>query len=101
MPLTPTAWPGLSSILQVKVKTSDVRGAGTDSNVVLTMYGKYEGAKRDSGPHKLDNSANNFERNMVDEFVIKSRDLGELTHIVVSTSLAARLRSNALSACCK
>ena len=51
--------------LQVIVKTSDVRGAGTDSNVTLVMQGLKEGQNMDSGVHKLDNSHNNFERNMV------------------------------------
>ena len=38
--------------------TGDKRGAGTDANVVITIFGE-EG---DSGEHKLDNARNNFER---------------------------------------
>lgn len=74
--------------LQVRVKTSDLRGAGTDANVEMSMYGEYEGARRESGPHKLDNSANNFERAMTDDFAIKTRDLGELKYITVSVQMA-------------
>jgi len=38
--------------------TGDKRGAGTDANVVITIFGE-EG---DSGEKKLDNARNNFER---------------------------------------
>ena len=38
--------------------TGDKRGAGTDANVVITMFGE-EG---DSGEKKLENARNNFER---------------------------------------
>lgn len=42
--------------VQISVKTSDIRGAGTDSNVKLTMFGKLE-EKPTAGPEtKLDNS---------------------------------------------
>lgn len=43
------------------VKTGDLRGAGTDADVFLTIYGP----KGDTGERVLDNSANNFERNQV------------------------------------
>lgn len=39
--------------------------AGTDSNVSIVVNGVHEGKPTTSGSHKLDNSANNFERNMV------------------------------------
>ena len=42
----------------VHTYTGDKRGAGTDANVVITIFGK-EG---DSGEKKLDNARNNFER---------------------------------------
>lgn len=41
------------------VYTSDLRGAGTDSNVFITLYGPMG----DTGERKIDNSKNNFERN--------------------------------------
>lgn len=38
------------------VKTSDIRGAGTDANVTLAMFGKLDGQPTSNGTHKLDNS---------------------------------------------
>ena len=46
---------------QVVVRTSDVRGAGTDADVFLTVYGP----KGDTGERELAASGNNFERNKV------------------------------------
>jgi len=40
------------------VYTGDVWGAGTDANVVITIFGE----DGDSGENKLDNTSNNFER---------------------------------------
>lgn len=37
--------------------TGDKRGAGTDANVVITIFGE----DGDSGEKKLDNARNNFE----------------------------------------
>eukprot|EP00798_Chlamydomonas_sp_ICE-L_P018434 gene18434-24910_t len=65
----------------VTVYTSDIRGAGTDANVTMIMYG-------DNGLNspslKLDNSKNNFERDMMDEFICETIDLGKLTKIQLS-----------------
>ena len=38
--------------------TGDVRGAGTDANVTITIFGE----NGDTGQHCLDNSRNNFEK---------------------------------------
>lgn len=38
--------------------TSDLRGAGTDSNVTCNLFGK----TGSTGERRLDTSANNFER---------------------------------------
>lgn len=46
---------------RVAVTTSDVRGAGTDANVALVLYGE----KGDTGERKLESSANDFERGKV------------------------------------
>jgi hypothetical protein len=66
----------------VKVKTGDKRGAGTDARVTLKLFGD----KADSGDrhlNKADNGsgpfANKFERNQLDEFVIESDDLGNVS----------------------
>ncbi|KAG2450199.1 hypothetical protein HYH02_000301 [Chlamydomonas schloesseri] len=76
---------GDSNVYKISVKTSDIRGAGTDANVKLTMFGKLEEKPTASPETKLDNSANNFERGAIDKFMIKCKDLGDLTHIVVAS----------------
>ena len=38
--------------------TGDVWGAGTDANIIITIFGE----DGDSGEKKLDNTSNNFER---------------------------------------
>ena len=43
---------------KVTVYTGDKRGAGTDANVYITLFGEMG----DSGERKLDTSSNNFER---------------------------------------
>lgn len=42
----------------MKTQTGDKRGAGTDANVFVTIFGK----DGDTGERRLDNSKNNFER---------------------------------------
>ena len=79
--------------VQVRVKTSDIRGAGTDANVTLAMFGKLEERNTCIPATKLDNSANNFERNMIDTFMIKGTDLGDLTHIVVRVRTCPCMRA--------
>ena len=62
----------------ISVITGDRRGAGTDANVTINLYGENG---NHSGDRKLESSANNFERNQTDEFGIESIELGELTKI--------------------
>ena len=65
--------------LKVVVHTSDIRGAGTDANVSIVMF---DALGNRSSEHKLDNSKDNFERGMVDEFMIVDQALkGEITKI--------------------
>lgn len=69
---------------QVTVRTSDIRGAGTDAGVSVVLYGTQpDGTVIDSGRQVLDNSANNFERGQVDTFFVKCKDLGPLSRLVV------------------
>lgn len=68
---------------QVVVMTSDIRGAGTDANISIVVHGTKDGQSLDTGSHKLDDSKNNFERNMKDIFMLKTKDVGELTRVVV------------------
>ena len=51
---------------EVVVHTGDVRGAGTDANVILTLYGE----KGKSDEFKLRNKTDNFERAKVDKFKV-------------------------------
>eukprot|EP01119_Soliformovum_irregulare_P003103 TRINITY_DN133_c0_g1_i3.p1 TRINITY_DN133_c0_g1~~TRINITY_DN133_c0_g1_i3.p1 ORF type:complete len:710 (+),score=244.05 TRINITY_DN133_c0_g1_i3:779-2908(+) len=63
---------------KVEVTTADRKGAGTDANVSMTLYGK----KGDSGEVKLSSSGkNNFERGATDVFGFESEDLGDLTKL--------------------
>ena len=60
---------------KVQVKTGDIRGAGTDANVFLQLFGEHS----DTGEQKLESSGNNFERGHTDTFGIEAVDLGEIT----------------------
>eukprot|EP00736_Rhodelphis_marinus_P000918 Rmarinus@m.27357 len=78
--LVPSDGSGLEmKTYHVKVYTSDVRGAGTDANVHLQLYG----SKGDSGLRKLDNSKNNFERGNVDVFEFTCADVGDLEKVFI------------------
>lgn len=58
----------------VIVRTGDVRGAGTDADVSIVMYG----TQGESDVCKLDNiGKNNFERNQTDTFPINCNDIGK------------------------
>ncbi|CAK8676643.1 unnamed protein product [Clavelina lepadiformis] len=65
----------------VNVYTGDKYGAGTNSNVFLTLYGE----SGDSGERKLEksNNFNKFERNQVDNFTMKAADLKELKKLKI------------------
>lgn len=61
----------------VKVKTGDVRNAGTDARVHLKIFGE----KGDTGERHLKNSENTnnkFERGRVDDFKIEADDIGNV-----------------------
>ena len=57
-PTLPLPLPLLLHRYKIEVYTSDVRGAGTDANVRMVLYG----TKGDTGERELANSKNNFER---------------------------------------
>ena len=54
---------------KLTVKTGDVRGAGTDANVFVHLFGD----SGDSGERKIESGGNNFERASADVFGMKSR----------------------------
>ncbi|XP_074659812.1 lipoxygenase homology domain-containing protein 1-like [Tubulanus polymorphus] len=66
-----------ASKYMVTVYTGTVRGAGTDANVILQMFGSLG----DSGEIKLNNSKNNFEKGQKDEFTVSCPHIGKLDRI--------------------
>ncbi|XP_030598877.1 lipoxygenase homology domain-containing protein 1 [Archocentrus centrarchus] len=54
--------------------TSDVKGAGTDAQVFLQIYGE----KGKSDELKLENNSDSFEQGQVDKFMIEMADIGRL-----------------------
>lgn len=75
-------YPGQAMTYGIKVKTGNVNGAGTGANVYISLWGKFEGEKGESGEHELDTpDHNDFERNSEDAFSIATKYLGELTKL--------------------
>lgn len=69
---------------QIKVVTGDFRGAGTDANVTMVLYGPNDsvtGRPRDSGERKLETGKDNFERKKEDLFLVECQDLGGIEKI--------------------
>jgi len=64
---------------KIEVTTGDRRGAGTDANVFVTVYGE----NGDSGQRKLEGSGNLFERAQTDEFGFELVELGELKKVTI------------------
>lgn len=78
LPVTDTVVDSKTIVYQVKVLTGDRRGAGTDANVFIVIYGD----KGISGqPKTLQTGANNFERGATDTFGVEAADLGDLNKI--------------------
>ncbi|KAF5837533.1 hypothetical protein DUNSADRAFT_4226 [Dunaliella salina] len=76
---------GENNIYRVVVRTSDIKGAGTDANVTLNIVGEKDGKVIHTGPQKLDSSANDFERGHVDTFILKNKDVGKLKRVMVTS----------------
>uniref|UniRef100_A0A8C7GXC0 Lipoxygenase homology PLAT domains 1 n=1 Tax=Oncorhynchus kisutch TaxID=8019 RepID=A0A8C7GXC0_ONCKI len=65
---------------EIIVITGDVKRAGTDSNVYITIYG----SNGDSGKRSLKQKFRNlFERGQTDHFILEMLDLGELLRVKV------------------
>jgi hypothetical protein len=63
---------------EIKVKTSDKFGAGTDANVVITLNGT-SGSTRE---FKLDGPGNDFESGSLGTYTVSAdRDAGEITSV--------------------
>ncbi|XP_032395727.1 lipoxygenase homology domain-containing protein 1 isoform X1 [Etheostoma spectabile] len=57
--------------------TSDVKGAGTDAQVFLQIYGE----KGKSDEIKLENNSDSFEQGQLDKFMIEMPDIGRLLKV--------------------
>ena len=66
----------------VRVFTGDVSGAGTDSNVYLTLYG-VDGDTGERWLRTSETNRNKFERKQEDVFTIEAADLGKLEKLKV------------------
>ncbi|KAI4894673.1 hypothetical protein NFI96_015585 [Prochilodus magdalenae] len=65
---------------EIIISTGDVKGAGTDANVYITIYG----VNGDSGKRALKQKFRNlFERGRTDHFVLEMLDLGDLLRVKV------------------
>ncbi|XP_076859680.1 lipoxygenase homology domain-containing protein 1 [Brachyhypopomus gauderio] len=65
---------------EIVIITGDVKGAGTDANVYITIYG----VNGDSGQRPLKQKFRNlFERGRTDRFVLEMLDLGDLLRVKV------------------
>ncbi|XP_061589573.1 lipoxygenase homology domain-containing protein 1 [Cololabis saira] len=57
--------------------TSDIKGAGTDAQVFLQIYGE----KGKSDEVKLENNSDSFEQGQIDKFMVEMPDIGKLRKI--------------------
>ena len=67
----------IATSYHVHVKTGDKRGAGTDADVHLKIFG----GKGDTGLMQLknaDNTSNKFERGRTDLFKLEATDIGKV-----------------------
>jgi hypothetical protein len=72
----------------IKFTTSDVKWAGTDSNIRVQLIGA-----KGTSPKKLLNDKNNkkqFEKSQVDTFNFKTHDLGALQRIVIMSDMGGK-----------
>lgn len=57
------------------------------SHTSFFFSNNHDPQKLETGIHKLDNSANNFERAATDTFLIKCKDVGEMKRVQVRSRL--------------
>ena len=68
----------LATSYRVSVKTGDVRGAGTDANAYIKIFGS-EGDTGKISLKQSENTKNKFERGRVDQFTVEAMDIGEVS----------------------
>ena len=76
----------IQQLSQVKVTTSDIKLAGTDSNVYITLFGESSNSGSrllKESPAGADSNKDKFERGKTDRFLLSSFDLGIITKIKV------------------
>lgn len=64
---------------RVVITTSDIRGAGTDSQVFIDI----QGTKGFSGKTILETNADNFSRALEDTFEVECGDIGDIEGVVL------------------
>ena len=74
--LVQTIRPGTGVTYRVVVSTGDVRGAGTDSGVFLTLVGELGRSSEVELTDCEEKHLNKFERGAVETFLVRSVDLG-------------------------
>lgn len=72
------------------VFTGDVRGAGTDSQVYVTLFG-HEGHRTEKLHLDKSNNKNPFERKQTDTFRVKGDYIGELVKLRIEHDNTGRL----------
>lgn len=66
---------------EITVKTGDKRGAGTDANVFLSIYGDKDKLERRQLEKSLEQSRNLFEHSAINRFQIYTADVGKIKTI--------------------
>ena len=70
-------FPLIATSYHVRVKTGDIRGAGTDANVFIRIFGEVG----DTGKLQLrqaDNTKDKWERGRTDMFTLEAMDIGKV-----------------------
>jgi len=70
-----------STIYQIKVKTGDVKDAGTDANISASIIGKK--GKTESLKLKNSEHTNKFEQGQIDTFAMEGADVGAVTQVTI------------------
>ena len=77
----------------VAVKTGTVRGAGTDANVYIILYGERDDTGKVFLKHSKTNK-NKFENGQNDEFTVDAVDIGPLKKIMYVSRSSQNIQSN-------
>ena len=73
------------AIYDVEVKTADELSAGTDGEILLSIYGN-QGEELKVPLNKSWNHKDLFEKNALDKFELELKDIGKITKISVEQS---------------